>query len=199
MNTDDFNSVKEWFRTHSRHSFQMENPINPLLNDGILFSELDWIKLNREVIDGVLNCLGDHADSWLYVLEDNDHIGVYNPHLNTKRAREIMENAENSVKTELRIEGYALLEVLDKASYEEELQGLQDRYSEDEILKNTGSGKLPGVVHQLHRTCGCWVPSYVVRGLHRNGAFLKPGTPCRDTVDLQLWRWEQLLGFGIDS
>lgn len=147
----------------------------------------------------VLVYLEDQADSWLYVLQGNGHIGVFCPDLNTEKAAKIIEVAENRAKAELRVEGYALLEVEDRVEYNEEVRALIEQYPERDQLHGRGRGKLREVLNELHRTCGCWVPSYVVRGLHRNGTFLKPGTPRRDTVDLQLWRWHQNLGAGIDS
>lgn len=196
MNADDFNSVKEWFSTHSRDSFQMADPYG---RSEVLSGEIDLIKLNHEITVRVLVYLEDQADSWLYVLQDNGHIGVCRPDLDTEKARDIIEVAENKAKAELRVEGYALLEVEDKTEYDEEVHALIEQYPEEDQLGSTGSGKLREVLNELHRTCGCWVPSYVVRGLHRNGTFLKPDTPRRDTVDLQLWRWNHFLVAGIDS
>lgn len=82
------------------------------------------------------------------------YIGVFDPDMGFKQARGRIKNLEREAKAQLDVEGFPILEPIDKEEYDEQLKELAKRYSKNERLRATGSGRLPNVLDQLNRTCG---------------------------------------------
>ena len=192
MDAADIGTINEWFTTHSRDSYKItENQAaeeSDETDDEDLEAAVDMPRIHREILTCILTYLGDDANTWQYVLQFNDHIGVLHPEKSAAEANELLEKLEGETKAQLGLEGYPVLESLDAAEFNEAVKDLAARHPGDERLRATGSGQLPDVLEQVDRICDCWLPDYVVRALHRSGAFLKQEAT-RRSVDLGLWRW----------
>ena len=193
MDAADIITINDWFNTHSRYSYEM--PKDPAskrafeAENQALEAAVDTRRITSEILVYLLAQLGSSANAWQYILQFNNHIGVFCPDIDVKQAKALIDKLEHEAKAYLGVEGFSILEHMDMEDYNEELEKLAKRYPKNERLRITDSGHLPDVLDVLDRTCNCWVRIYVIRALHRSGNFLKPDATRRKSVDLELWRW----------
>lgn len=189
MDASDIAVINDWFSTHSCNSFKTPKDSATKQAEEALSAAVDVQRVNHRVIAFVVAKLGNSANEWEYILQFNDHIGVFHAGMDLKEARVLINNLEREGKEQLGLMGSYILEPINKEEYDKEREKLAKRYPENEQLRESSYGRLCDVFGQLHRTCGCWLPLYVIHALHRSGNYLKPGATRRKSVDLDLWRW----------